>query len=137
MKKLLFVIVIFAVMAASTQLFAQNSEILPDVHYINVTVERILPTRYGYIVIYSSGSGRVHRLLIPHEFFRDNRADRINLPRGGGWPSLSVFFKDGEFSHARLHVHRSRAHSTWGNPPIHNPALTQAFQGVETITLEF
>ena len=137
MKKLAFSIIFLAVMAVATPLFAQS---LPENNtiYINVSLERVFQTRYGYVVSYWAGNNRLARAAIPLEWLEDaaGKAEIIRLPRGTSWPSLSVFFRDGEFSHARLYVHPSRRHPTWGslNP---SPELTQMFQDAETITLEF
>jgi len=47
-----------------------------------------------------------------------------------------VYYRNGEFSHVRLYVHRSAAHMTWGVLP-QNADITSRFEGIETIQLHF
>ena len=117
MKKIIIVLVFLALIIPA---FAQsNSSELPNLYYFNFPVERIIPTTLGYIVQYRSASAIIATIGIPIEWFQDaaSRADKIQLHSGRDWPSMSVFYADGEFSHVRLYVHRSNAHQTWGNIP--------------------
>jgi len=117
MKKLIFVLVLFALIIP---VFAQsNSSELPRVYYTNVPVERVIPTTQGYIIQYRSTSSIIATIGIPIDWFQSaaSKADIVQLVSGHDWPSMSVFYKDGEFSHVRLYVHRSKAHTTWGSVP--------------------
>jgi len=49
---------------------------------------------------------------------------------------MTVYYKEGEFSHVRLYVHRWQDHQTWGNVP-QNINIDSYFEGVETIDLQF
>ena len=139
MKKIILSAFFLMVMAISTPLFAQNSpnNDFGEVNVINVSVERIFRTRYGFVVAYFADNTRLAHVVLPHEWFASAyKAELIHLPRGRSWPNMSVFFENGEFSHVRLYGHRSRDHITWGILP-NSPELTQAFQGAETVRLEF
>ena len=121
-------------------LFAQqiSPEHSSEYFYENVHLEKIYPTRLGFILQYRKGINGIARMYVPNEWFTDaaSKAELIYLPPGKNWPSVTVYFKSGEFSHLRLYVHRWRGHDTWGNVPL-NIDITPYFENVETIKLEF
>jgi hypothetical protein len=137
MKKLIIVLVIFA---AALPLSAQNisKEHDSDMYYVNVSVERVFPSKLGYIVQYRKGTNGVGTIGLPIAWFEAaaGKAELINLPRGLSWPTLTLFYKDGNFSHLRLYVHRAKGHSTWGNIP-QNADVSVYFKDQETMKLEF
>jgi hypothetical protein len=49
---------------------------------------------------------------------------------------MTVFYKDGKFSHVRLYVRKERSHESWGDVPL-NVNIDDRFEGVEGITLQF
>jgi len=117
MKRLIFVLV---VLTAVSPIFAQsNSNENNDTYYINVRVERIYPTGHGYIIQYQKSTSELGTIGIPNEWFMDagGKAEIMKLPWGKNWPTMSVFYDNGEFSHLRLYVHRAKSHQTWGNLP--------------------
>jgi hypothetical protein len=110
-----------------------------EVHYINVSIERIYVDRMGYIVVYRKGPHHMARAFIPDEWFTRNdqaQAEFVRLGPGSEWPSMTVFYRNGEFSHVRLRVRRNRGHESWGAVP-RNVNLDDFFQGVEEVKLEF
>jgi len=118
MKKLIILLVLLAML---TPVFAQNnSSDKDDMYYLNVPVERIITTRDGYIVQYRTSGNVLGTIGIPVEWFSDSAgsAEIVRLATGGDWPSMSVFYRNGEFSHIRLYIHKAKGHSTWGNVPI-------------------
>jgi len=127
MKK--FIIALFLT-ALFTPVFAQNnSNGVTRMYYINVPVERVFITAQGYVVQYRSGSSILGTIGIPVEWFGNifniyggttagtgnNKAEVIQLPTVGDWPTMSVFYENGEFSHVRLYVHKMKSHITWGS----------------------
>ncbi|MCL2373753.1 MAG: hypothetical protein FWC65_00735, partial [Treponema sp.] len=64
------------------------------------------------------------------------RGQLLRIGHGTTWPSMTVFTRNGEFSHVRLRVRRSRAHETWGVVPSH-VNIDEYFQGIEEIRLQF
>jgi hypothetical protein len=140
MKKLIMAAVFVAVFALGSPLFAQkiSPEKSSEYFYENVTLEKIYPSRLGYILQYRKGVNGIGRVYIPNEWFTDaaSKAELISLPRGKNWPSMTVFYKEGEFSHLRLYVHRWKGHQTWGNVPL-NVDLEPYFKDVTTVKLEF
>ena len=140
MKKLIFAAVFAVVFAAGMPVFAQG--IPPDheaeYYYVNVSIERIWPYRAGYIVQYRKGPLGVARVYLPLEWFTAtaSKGEIITLPRGNAWPSMTVYYKEGEFSHVRLYVHRWPSHQTWGNVP-QTVNLSGQFENIEDIRLQF
>jgi hypothetical protein len=152
MKKLIVVLIFIAVLSP---VFAQEQ--LPRIHsaddhydsvnphsdhmyFLNVPIDRIFPTSQGYIVQYrkNSADNSFGVVGIPNEWFTGAgaKAEYYVLPRGANWPSMSVFYVDGEFNHVRLYVHRSKSHRTWGNVPM-GANLSPYFQDMDTLIVEF
>jgi hypothetical protein len=140
MKKLVFTAIFVAFLAVGLPVFAQNQkdERDSDYYYVNITLEKIFPHRKGYIVQYRKGFFQYGRAFLPAEWFNDvdARGEVIPLPAGKAWPSLSVYYKDGVFSHVRLYVHRLPSHQTWGNIP-QNVNLDGQFDDIETVKIEY
>jgi hypothetical protein len=118
MKKFIVVLIFLAVVSPA---FAQriSEENSSNVYYINVPVEKVYPSGQGYIIQYRRAVNQIGTVGIPNEWFTDaaGRAELITLPPGKNWPTMSVFYREGQFSHIRLYVHRWKAHPTWGNVP--------------------
>ena len=140
MKKLIIAAVFAVFFSVGLPIFAQN---IPDdkkseYYYINVSLEKIWPYRKGYVVQYRKGLYQTARAYLPAEWFTNaaSTGEIITLPRGNAWPSMSVYFKEGEFSHVRLYVHRWADHVTWGNIP-QNVNIDSNFENVETVDLQF
>jgi hypothetical protein len=139
--KKLIVAVIFAVLvAASSPLFAQTvkEENASEYYYVNILLEKIYPYRNGYVLQYRKGLNQIDRLYIPMEWFTNSagKGELVTLPPGTAWPSLSVYYKGGEFSHIRLYVHRRASHQTWGTIP-QNVNLDSRFENVEDLKVKF
>jgi hypothetical protein len=156
MKKLIIVTIFLALISP---VFAQSiSEAnSSNMYYVNVPIERIFPTNHGYLIRYLKSNGQMGTAGIPNEWFIDaqhsdteteggagvshtytatGRAEIITLPPGTSWPSLTIFYREGQFSHVRLYVHRSMSHRTWGNVP-QGMDLSRYFTSYESFELEF
>ena len=141
MKKILLLVALAMLIPAGSLFAQQNSHVFreTDIYYFNVPIERIYTHRLGYIVVYRvGGTFRLNRTFIPMEWFHDvaGRAQMIGLGAGREWPSMSVFYKGGEFSHVRLRVRRHRAHESWSVVPL-TVNIDEYFQGIEEVRLEF
>ena len=140
MKKIILTVVIIVAFAAMQPLYSQTiSKANESEHYyVNVPLEKIFIARDGYVVMYRKGVNSLAKAYIPYEWFTNvaSKGELIMLPPGANWPSLTVYYKDGEFSHIRLYVHRVRGHSTWGVVPPY-AKIDDNFKDVETLELEF
>lgn len=115
MKKLIIFTIFLAIAAP---VFAQyNATEKDNLYYTNVTVEKVFHCDLGYLIQYRTQRGFA-TIGIPTEWFTDgvSRGDIVRIGRGD-WPSLSVFYKNGEVSHVRLYVHALKGHTTWGSLP--------------------
>ena len=140
MKKIILGAVL-AVLCCGTVLFAQQSKPKykeSEYYYFNVPIEKIYFYRNGYIVIYRKGANQMARTYIPSNWFTDigGKGEIVGLGSGKEWPSMSVYYKSGEFSHVRLRLRRDRSHETWGVVPL-NRNIDEYFENVEDIQLEF
>jgi len=115
-------------------------------YYVNVPIERVFSYRKGYVIDYQTGATgtRTARTYIPLEWFEDGprvngeppKGELILMGSGSAWPYLTVFYKDGEFSHVRLYLRRDRGHASWaGVPPGTN--IDRYFEDVTDIRLKF
>ncbi|MCL2186485.1 MAG: hypothetical protein FWB86_11665 [Treponema sp.] len=134
MKNLIFVLFFLAIFSP---IFAQSTEGHPAVYYQNVTIERIIPTSRGYVIQYRAQEG-IKIIGIPNEWFteRGNRADLVKLPTASDWPSMSVFYNDGKFTHVRIYVSRFKSHVTWGNLP-QGTDLNRFFSDEDTLNFQY
>jgi len=140
MKKLIIVALFAVLMAAGSPVFAQkeHTENDSDYYYKNISLERIFPYRNGYVVQYRRGINGLERAYLPMAWFTGSatKGEIVTLPPGNVWPSLSIYYKEGEFSHVRLYVHRLSDHPTWGTIP-QNVNIDSRFEGVEELNLKF
>jgi len=134
MKKIIIALIFLAVISP---VFAQsNSDEDSDIYYINVSVEKIYPTSQGYIVQYRTQMGMA-TIGIPNSWFTEaaGRAGMMRLPSGSTWPSMSVFYSHGEFTHLRLYV-SARGHNTWGSIP-QGTDVSRFFSDDDSFQLKF
>jgi len=140
MKKFVFAVIFIVSLAAGLPVFAQNQKDERDsgYYYVNITLEKIFPYRKGYIVQYRKGMYQYGRAYLPAEWFTDadSKGEVIPLPPGQAWPSLTVYYHNGVFSHVRLYVHRLASHASWGNIP-QNINLDDKFDQIENVIIQY
>ena len=109
-----------------------------EYYYYNIQLERIYSHNKGYVVVYRKGVNQITRALIPFSWFTgpDGKADLIQIGSGTLWPYLSVYYKNGEFSHLRMYVRKERGHITWGIVPS-GQNLDKYFEDTTEFTPEF
>jgi len=140
MKKIIVFIVLIA-MSQGVFLFAQERTSFThesEFYYFNFSIERVLAHRLGYVIIYRTGANRVARTFLPLEWFAATGATGAiaYLNSGTEWPSMTVFYRNGEFSHVLLRLRRNRLHETWGVIPL-NVNIDEYFHDIEEIRLQF
>ena len=138
MKKVILLVVL-AVFCQSLFVFAQSFDprMESEYFYHNVPIERIYAYRLGYVVAYRAGLRMAH-VYLPMEWFTESggTGEMIRLGPGNEWPSMTIFYQNGVFSHVRLRVRRNMSHETWGIIPL-TTDLDHLFQDVNEIRLEF
>ena len=140
-KVVLLVILISLITGMGTALFAQSQfTTFPesDYYYFQFPIEKIYIHSLGYLVLYRRNSNFIGRSFIPQEWFRgfSDKGEIVYLSSGKEWPSMTVYFKDGEFSHVRLRLRRSRAHETWAIVPS-NMNINEYFKDIEELDFIF
>jgi len=107
-------------------------------YYFNVSVERIYPTKEGYVVQYLCPSSTIATVGIPNEWLSNaaGKAEIVKLPFASDWPTMTVFYVDGKFNHVRLYVHPAKSHSTWGNVP-QGADVSKFFADKDNFNLQF
>ena len=137
MKKIILLVVLAALLCQGTFLFAQAQK-ESDFYFFNYPIEKIYAYRLGYMVVYRGNSNRMSRTYIPEDWFSTigGRGEIVGLGSGHEWPSMTVYYKDGEFSHVRLRLRRDRTHESWGMVPL-NINIDEYFQNLEEVKLEF
>lgn len=141
MKKSILLAVLVTLVATAS-VYAQEKKSSKykesEYYYYNVPIEKIYAYRMGYIVVYRKSGNLFARTYLPAEWFSDigGKGELIGLNSGHEWPSMSVYYKNGEFSHVRVRARRSRAHETWGIVPL-NVNIDEYFKDIEDIQLEF
>jgi hypothetical protein len=140
MKKLVIAAVFVVFLVIGSPIFAQDKpkESQSEYYYKNITLEKIYPYRNGYVVQYRRGINSLDKAYLPMAWFTypGGRGEIINLPQGKAWPSLSIYYKNGKFSHVRLYVHRIATHETWGVIP-QDVNIDSAFENVEDFNIKF
>jgi hypothetical protein len=140
MKKLIIAVVFAALIIGGSPVFAQTvkEENASEYYYVNILLEKIYPYRNGYVLQYRKGLNQIDRLYVPMEWFTSSagKGELVTLPAGTAWPSLTVYYKNGEFSHVRLYVHHVASHQTWGTIP-QNVNIDSRFENVEDLKIKF
>ena len=143
MKRIFFLIIILAVLCQGASLFAEESKKESkynesEYYYFNFPIEKIYSHRLGYVVLYRKAATQVARTFLPVEWFTESKGkgEFIGLRAGREWPSMSVYYKNGEFSHIRLRVRVDRSHASWGFVPL-NVNIDEQFKDIEEVQLEF
>ena len=138
-------IIILAVLAAMCQgvfLFAQERPTSEEseFYYYSVPIEKVYAYRLGYMVVYRRNSNLLGRTYIPHTWFTragdSAKGELVMLGSGKEWPTMTVYYLNGEFSHVRLRLRKEWAHESWGIVPL-SMNLDEYFENVEEIKMEF
>ncbi|MDR0496392.1 MAG: hypothetical protein LBH42_02120 [Treponema sp.] len=135
MKKFILLVVLVALFQG-TFLFAQVHK-ESEYYYYNFPIEKIYAYRLGYMVVYRRAENRLSRTYIPQEWFGgiSGKGEVLGLGSGKEWPSMTVYYRIGEFSHVRLKLRRERTHETWDLFPL-NVNIDEYFQNIDEVKIE-
>jgi hypothetical protein len=123
-----------AAAGSSSQKYRNESEYYP----VFVHVDKIYNYSKGYIVSYRKGPLDMANAYLPLAWFTGpaSKGEIVRQGTANAWPRLVVYYKNGEFSHVRLYVHKNRNHETWGVART-SEELDSKFENVEDLKLEF
>ena len=121
MKKITLLLALFVlinIMSVNAQEISEEKK--SEFYYVTVPIEKVYLHSKGYVILYRKTPIELGRVYIPVEWFTDptGQGDLIALGSGRTWPHLTVYYKNGEFSHLKLFVRRSKTHETWGVVPL-------------------
>ena len=141
MRKIILLLAVMLIFGQALPLFAQQDVRTfteSDFYYFNFPIERIFTYRLGFIVLYRTGSNQMVRTYVPDSWFTDigGRGEIVYLGSGKEWPSMTVYYNKGEFSHVRLKLRREKGHVTWGMVPLH-VNIDEYFANIDEVELIF
>ncbi|MBN1242580.1 MAG: hypothetical protein JXA15_07735 [Spirochaetales bacterium] len=123
MKRIFMALLVVAVFLAALPAVAQDRPgvpvepkiIDPSPYYpFRFDVIRVYSHALGYRVLYRKGSSDFADVYIPAGWFKSGGKASLVVADDPAFPSMTIFYKDGAFSHVRLYVRASRKDSTWG-----------------------
>jgi hypothetical protein len=90
-----------------------------EYYYVNVSLEKVIPHKLGFIVVYRKGNFDFAESYLPVEWFGGtaSKGEVIRISGGSAWPYMSVFYKGGKVDHVRLYVRKELGHISWGALP--------------------
>ncbi|HDQ13672.1 MAG TPA: hypothetical protein ENN41_02515 [Sediminispirochaeta sp.] len=135
MKKSILILAIALMIALSGALYAEQSEYFVK----TVPISKVYMHNLGYRIVYEKNDFDIGVLYIPNDWFdlsgQEEPKAELLMTREPEVPYFSVFWKNGEFSHIRLYLHKSLTHGSYGS--LKNPESMNDQFDVETLALEF
>lgn len=129
MKRIGIVLLLLSLVAAAA--FGDNSVFYP----VRVDVVKIFAHGQGLRVLYRKGVNGLADVYIPAAWFvPGGKAELVRADDDPSFPYMTVFYKEGKFSHLRLYAKASANHDTWGVLP---PDQGAGKFDVEEIKLQF
>jgi hypothetical protein len=128
MKRILIAAILLVLL--TTPLVSQTSEYYP----IRVDVIKVYSHAEGMRVIYRSGSTGFADAYIPASWFTAGGKAELVSANDPSYPYMTVFYKNGAFSHVRLYVKASTSDSSWGVLP---PEAGRGKFDIEELKLKF
>ncbi len=128
MKRYIVAAILLVLLAAAT--YAQSSEYYP----IRVDVIKVYSHAEGMRIIYRSGSTGFADVYLPAAWFKAGGKAELVAANDPSYPYMTVFYKNGAFSHVRLYVKASASDPSWG---VLAPAAGKGKFDVEDVKLKF
>lgn len=129
MKKWIFSILLVVCLFTTVSLFAEESEL----YYVNVNIVKIYAGGDGYRVIYRKPGTSLGEVHLPMTWFKSGGLCEIVPLQPGVNPYLTVYYRNGVFSHSKLNVPDYFKDKVWDSLPFGYPS--EKFD-VDTIKLD-
>lgn len=81
----------------------------------NVIITKIYPHKSGYKIIYMTNDLTNKVVYIPTSLFKKSNGSKIFYGYNKSYPSMTIFWKDGEFSHIKLYLKEDFRDISWGS----------------------
>jgi hypothetical protein len=127
-KKLVFIAALALVFSISGALSAQTSNAQAgskeqsgsavydqsEYYYVNVPLVKVYAHKLGYKVVYKLNSTTIASNYLPMEWFL-TYAGKGTIDYGPGmmFPYMTVYYKNGQFDHVRLHLNSDTNDPSW------------------------
>lgn len=127
-KPITVVLVLLFILSLVSPLFAEVEE--SEYFVKTLLIMKVYPHQLGYRVLYKKSSLDFGEVFIPHRWRQEPAGDdtagqedaalsaggKLELRYGEGaeFPYLSVYWKNGAFSHVKLYLHKQDLHSSYG-----------------------
>jgi hypothetical protein len=100
----------------------------------SVIITKVYPHKLGYKVIYMANDMKNRSVYLPSNLFetqKDETTVKSRLFQGynKAYPYMTIFWKDGEFSHIKLYLKTNYSDISWGafnDPDAHDENFTNA-----------
>lgn len=125
---------ILIVLIPVASLGAQQQEVEQDTLFaITVQIQRVYPHHLGFKVVYDRSDLYPGEVYLPGRWFTvaAGRAELLYTSHPSA-PYMTVFYRNGEFSHLRLVAQSNRSHRSWGALPS-GADLREAFASDELV----
>ena len=128
MKNRLVLVIAAALLLLFTVGLAAEVE-TSEYFYKTVPITKVYPHRDGYRIIYRRSNMELAVIYLPNEWFQftpgeGNRGKgELVIANDPSYPYMSIFWKEGDFSHVRLYLHANKEDISWGdldNPEAYN-----------------
>lgn len=137
MKKRVLILTVLLFLVFSGLLFAEDSEYFVK----SVPIAKVYTHNLGYRIVYQKSDLNFGVFYVPNRWLTmsdsGTEAPKAELFTGitPAYPYFSIFWKNGEFSHIRIYLHRSLSHISYGD--LENPADFNDEFDIDTLALEF
>lgn len=97
-----------------------------------VVLTRVFQHKLGYKVFYMANDMTNREAYLPMELFQPREdVTRSSISEGNGtaYPYMTIFWKNGEFSHIKLYIKKDHNDVSWGafvNPDTHDENFKNA-----------
>ncbi len=143
MRRRIFVMSFLLTVLGTALIWAQNSEppagqaTQSSVDYFakTISINKVYPTKYGYVVAYADSKLQYQELYLPMSWF--NKAGGMGQIFYGSeksYPYMNIFWRDGKFDHIALFLFPNYSDPSWGMLPD-SPGLASKFNA-ESDTLD-
>jgi len=103
-----------------------------------ISINKIYPTRYGYVVAYADSNLQYEELYLPMDWF--NKAGgkgQIFYGSDKSYPYMNIFWRDGKFDHISLFLFPNYSDPSWGMLADSSELASKFKANSETLDLKY
>jgi hypothetical protein len=139
-RSVIFTLVLFISLAGFVWAQDTNQDNRSEFYVKTVPISKVYIHNLGYRVVYQKADNNFGVFYVPNSWFQttgSGEAPKAELIKESSRtvPYFSIFWRNGEFDHIRLYLHRNLGHISYGD--LDNPEEIRDRFDVETLELEF